>query len=363
VGALRFLLALAVVLNHAGGFHRYTIVSPSFAVEMFFSISGFYMAMVLTEKYDPVSQIGPFYRSRALRIFAPYYVALALAVALGALTMRYGSGFLITLRNLHLSNLQLIGWALTHLTIIGQEVPLFFSGSPPSLAVNGAWAIPPAWSVSLELIFYIAVPFLVRLNTKALVLLASASLIARIAAAAAGYHADPWLYRFLPFEAVFFLGGMIAYRLSRSRPFSSRQQTVVAVGFLCACALQQPIASALRGLGVPTFVPTWLLYASAVAGIPALFNVTKRLRPDGLLAEFSYPVYLLHWPIIGAVDAFLPGRSGAGRLVAILLATYAASWLLILLIERPIDRLRHRLSIRAGRAARLQEPAASPSPA
>jgi hypothetical protein len=48
------------------------------AVEAFFVISGFYMALVLTERYD--GHVGSFYRARALRIFPMYWALLALVV-------------------------------------------------------------------------------------------------------------------------------------------------------------------------------------------------------------------------------------------------------------------------------------------
>ena len=53
MGLLRVILALSVAVAHFGGFFGYTIAGGFAAVQMFYIISGFYMATILTEKYDP----------------------------------------------------------------------------------------------------------------------------------------------------------------------------------------------------------------------------------------------------------------------------------------------------------------------
>ena len=49
---LRLILACAVLLVHAGSFFRFNITGGGqVPVELFYIISGFYMALVLNEKY------------------------------------------------------------------------------------------------------------------------------------------------------------------------------------------------------------------------------------------------------------------------------------------------------------------------
>ena len=67
--------------------------------------------------------------------------------------------------------------------------------------------VPQAWTLSIEIMFYILVPFVVR-KIRVIALLFSLSLFIRFLAISFGFGLhDPWTYRFFPFElALFFLG-------------------------------------------------------------------------------------------------------------------------------------------------------------
>jgi peptidoglycan/LPS O-acetylase OafA/YrhL len=78
VGALRLLLSLTVLIDHAGpGFslHRFTLPG-SIAVQSFYIISGFYMALVLHRKYNFPGATRLFYQQRYLRLAPIYWVTL-----------------------------------------------------------------------------------------------------------------------------------------------------------------------------------------------------------------------------------------------------------------------------------------------
>ncbi len=52
MGTLRLILACAVLLVHTGSFFRFNITGGGqVPVELFYIISGFYMALVLNKKY------------------------------------------------------------------------------------------------------------------------------------------------------------------------------------------------------------------------------------------------------------------------------------------------------------------------
>jgi len=72
MGIIRVALALAVVLSHLppATFH---FVSGGVAVQAFFIISGFYMALVLSSKYSSTSL---FYSNRLLRLMPSYFVMM-----------------------------------------------------------------------------------------------------------------------------------------------------------------------------------------------------------------------------------------------------------------------------------------------
>lgn len=83
MGTLRLLLALAVVLFHSGPFvfTGSDWVGGIVAVEGFFVVSGFYMALVLHQRYG--GRLRDFYANRLLRLFPLYWAALALYLVAG----------------------------------------------------------------------------------------------------------------------------------------------------------------------------------------------------------------------------------------------------------------------------------------
>src|SRR3982751_2341306 len=84
MGSLRFLLALAVAGGHAAsmfGFAATWIFPGREAVQIFYMISGFLVAMILNRKYpDTPHGNWIFYSNRIAKIFVPYLVILAATV-------------------------------------------------------------------------------------------------------------------------------------------------------------------------------------------------------------------------------------------------------------------------------------------
>jgi peptidoglycan/LPS O-acetylase OafA/YrhL len=85
MGLLRLFLALGVAAGHAWG--NFGLAGePIFiggrAVQIFYMISGFLIAMILDGKYaNSPRGVWLFYSNRALKIFVPYLVVLAVTVA------------------------------------------------------------------------------------------------------------------------------------------------------------------------------------------------------------------------------------------------------------------------------------------
>ena len=69
MGTLRVILALSVAVWHIPG-ELTRWIDGSIGVIFFFIISGFYMALVINEKYRDASAV--FYQARIMRIFPPY---------------------------------------------------------------------------------------------------------------------------------------------------------------------------------------------------------------------------------------------------------------------------------------------------
>src|SRR5690348_4065548 len=81
MGTLRAFLAFSVLAWHIrpAGYDRLTLVDGGVAVLIFFIISGFYMSMVLNEKYLRLENgTRRFFVNRLLRIFPAYLAAMIL---------------------------------------------------------------------------------------------------------------------------------------------------------------------------------------------------------------------------------------------------------------------------------------------
>src|SRR5437879_528040 len=81
MGAIRLLLALSLVASHCGSFFGLRLIDDETAVEAFFIISGFYMSLILNEKYvGSNSSYQLFISNRFIRLFPLYWIVLLATV-------------------------------------------------------------------------------------------------------------------------------------------------------------------------------------------------------------------------------------------------------------------------------------------
>jgi len=359
MGVLRVLLAIAVVIVHGGG-HLFGLATlrGDTAVQAFFVISGFYMALVLTTKYGPtLSGALLFWQNRYLRLAPTYWVVLAVSVALLLWRDRYG----IVMQELpHLSGRSLALVVFANLFVVGQDLLNFLGFNPPgehSLHwVAQMWGgsqfpgwyfllVPPAWSVALELMFYAVVPLLVRLRSVSMGLLMLASLGLRLFIYSRGFHYDPWTYRFFPTELACFLAGMMAYRLHAAAPWRSVSPRLKQV--ICLILLGMVILGGWEPCG-------WAFLLVLPLVLPFVFDLTRHSEWDRRIGELSYPLYLSHWMM-----KRVGHHCGQWEPVVITVLALLASLLLVHFVERPIDRYRQRRLVK--RAPLPLEAATSPA--
>lgn len=226
IAILRILLALSVFFTHVYSGHWFSGVGGDTAVELFFVISGFYMQEILADKYKNRRN---FYYNRLLRII-PIYLLVLIATILHD-PSKYINVF---------KSLTIFGKTIfieSNLTLFGLDQHYFVSHYNSAIATSllgtaqpatDLVVVPVAWSISIELIFYAIVPFIVKLKTKHLTSILIISLTAKYLFLNMGRNSDPWTYRFLPFEISFFLIGML---ISRFRggvpPFAETEQIAI----------------------------------------------------------------------------------------------------------------------------------------
>lgn len=363
MGWLRLLLAAIVLFEHTGGLGGYAMTGGAIAVQCFFIISGFYMGLVLNERYDRPALNRAFYANRLIRIFAMYYLFLALHLAVFALVEWQGGDSPLGIYGDDRIGLgERIALGLLNVTAVGQELPLWlriengglvwtsqFLGSGAGEVIN-YMMIPMAWSLSLELTFYALAPFIARRPARVIAVVMAASLLLRALAAWGGLTGDPWSYRFFPFELALFLAGVLSYKAWASDRL-----------------LWQGKAARLLAVAVPLAILTWPWWAAGVpeesfftlprlallaliaVGLPAIHGWSQHSSTDRAVGELSFPVYLGHLLVFAMLGVLPVFKDNADLLtLATLLVTCALAWVVVRFIDVRIEAVRRGIAARAG---------------
>jgi peptidoglycan/LPS O-acetylase OafA/YrhL len=361
MGSLRFILALAVAAGHAASFFGFAanwILPGSRAVQIFYIISGFLMAMILNGKYaDTPRGNWLFYSNRLLKIYVPYLAILFVTVII-CLVAKAATGNAILLQAwfANAQSMTFPTWAfavLTNIFIFGQEWgylliyragSLFYSlqafAEPP--AASQFIIIGPAWTLSIELTFYLIAPFILRRHVLLIAALAYVSYFLRFEGYHVGYYSEATNYRFFLFELSLFLYGAICFRLGKfllaGEPRWSTAITVVMlVTIICLTRYSQHLLA-----------NQYELYAIVGIVLPTLFDFSRRHTWDRSLGDLSYPLYLVHWPVVAflaaIVRALQPDKIGTVAAYPILatMAAIAVSIVINRYLVDPVDEWRQR---------------------
>ncbi len=355
MGLIRLLLASAVLLGHLNPGGPLSLLRPEAAVEAFFVISGFYMAMVLDGKYrHHPNSYCLFLGSRALRLYPTYLLVASATLLVQAVAYwRYQAsvgafaslvvgteGLLLPARLLAgLTNLSIIGQDFLMLATIDAGLRAMLLGVPGAEGLTSGHAlllVPQAWSVAMELSFYAVAPWLMRRSLRDLAMLLACSFTGRYAALSLGAPFDPWVYRLFPFEVGFFIAGVLGYRLF-THPSAPRWWTPTDPfrPMLALLALGAAILFFEALPGGPE--KPALLTIALIFGVPYLFTAFAKSTWDRGLGDLSYPLYLVHFLVAYVLTAF--GKSG---LLVNLAASLIVSAGIVLLVERPLDRWRQQ---------------------
>lgn len=311
MGTLRLLLALSVVAGHSQTFFRpFFFINAKAAVICFFVISGFYMALVLNEKY---TSIADFLINRWLRIWVPYIVVTALSA--------------------------LYFWppntaplaVLLNVTLVGQDIAGSFH-----LIDRDNLVLPQAWSLAIELTFYFIAAFTFW-RSLGVVVAFVAGVVVSVALARIGYLD----VTFAPSVFSFFALGAVAYLAYRH----TRQWSVI-TNRAAATAVTGTLVIYLATVDMYGIfsASALVLYATVAAVLPFLFAVTRDNSIDRMIGELSYPTYLVHFITIDAANRIdfsaFGGSAHAVKSSFVLVATLALAATVYLAVISPLDRWR-----------------------
>jgi peptidoglycan/LPS O-acetylase OafA/YrhL len=294
-GLFRLGLASAVVLSHVSRFDIGRL-----AVLLFFFLSGYWVSLIWRKKFGPGSTLR-FYAARYLRI-APLYL---LAMAVAAL-----------LRGTHVGpeNFTLLGLA---------------SSDRDSTGV--------AWSLDIELQFYLLVPLIMAALLRAPLW---ASVVGMTLSSVIGY----WLSARLGLVTVaiylpaFALGALTYVRDWRP---SARTSLVSLAAFLVMTAITAMTPFWEKSTPDPFDHDIWgFLWMLPLLPYVARSLHARSSKLDRTFGDLSYPLYLVHFTVISVAianfGASLPVQATAVAVsAAIALAVF-------FFIDRPIDRWRVR---------------------
>lgn len=302
----------------------------------FFGLSGF----LVTASAERLG-LANFMLNRSLRIFPALMVDIALsAMVLGAIftTLTLGAYYADPMTHRYLLNM--VGAVQLHL-------PGVFTDSTVD-AVNYS-----LWTVPFELACYALIGgLIVTRGFRAAPVLALGWVAAGFAVAALGARLgplEPALQHLFVLKGsrllVAFLLGIAAYRWRDRIP---RSRCLLAAAVLACVALDLLLAPSEDDVFYPTL--------SLLLGVPVLYITlwlgTADLPTPSILkrGDYSYGIYLYHWPIMQALVLVLPDlRHAAVYFLAIMpvVAGFAAlSWHLI---EKPVLAQRRRFSFAARR--------------
>ncbi|OPC82585.1 hypothetical protein B4N89_18040 [Embleya scabrispora] len=332
---LRFLAAVMVMLYHYAGFESgdetrawdgrsAAELLPGLSrfaaygwlgVELFFLISGFVICMSSWGR-----TLGDFFRSRVVRLYPAYWVAILLSAVVLRLwpTVRHAPR---------------PSDVLTNLTMLQQPlgVPL----------VDGVY-----WTLWAELRFYLLFALVVGFGRgvtyRRTVLFCVVWTVAIVSAA--GAHDDLLQGVTEPRYAPFFIGGVALYLVRRFGP-DPLLWGIVGMSWLLAqnSAVEEmprrvdanpPHLSATICMALVT-----VFYALMIA---LALGKLDRVSWSGLttLGALTYPLYLLHenlgWTLIHAL--YRPGRPAWPVLAAVTVTMLISAWLLHRLAERPMSK-------------------------
>jgi peptidoglycan/LPS O-acetylase OafA/YrhL len=353
---LRGILALWVALSHIAAWTGYwenplpgrlkevwqAFVSAEPAVDTFIILSGFVISFLIHHRRQ---SYAAFMRGRFFRIYPVYAVCLGLGIATSFLVPAilqtapwrgdtiYYSWMADFVKQEQAAFGSHVFWKLTLLNgLLTREIL-------PAATVT---LLAPAWSITLEWQYYLVAPLLARGVKSAFGLLAIAA-IAWLGLEYASHWRNPQL-SFLPAQLPLFLIGIASYHLYHARCEGP------AIRFLPSLAPAALIALAVCSGWHPVALTAWAVGFGCIMvrgndPFSRLLALARRLLLHPALqhlGKLSFPLYLVHWPVIllllTALLKIRPGISGPLALASLVVVGIPVILLTAEIIHRLVEK-------------------------
>lgn len=302
------------------------------AVEAFFVISGYYMALTFGKHYIGPGGIPKFYLSRILRLFPLYFALLCVMWTLTRLAVLYHWRFAAAPSFTYFVTPQDALQSFSVWSLLLQD----FLALDPVRAL--ALPVRQAWSLSAELVFYALTPWLLKLSSHWLAIFAAASFFLKyVLLAVAGPHTA---YFPFPPELGYFVVGILIYR-HRSHLAFSRRWAVILVAIM-AVVILVPWDTSFEKASFPS-LPYGNLLLVALLGTLLPSAVRQFRSPvNHILGDISFGLYIIHVVVIEVTRTLslsLPRPVFAVLMIGI---CTLISFIWEQAVQMPIDRWRRR---------------------
>lgn len=353
MGLLRFLLAVSVIIAHVGTIFGFTMIGGKIAVQTFFIISGFYMSLILNEKYIGRKNYFIYLRNRFLRIYPTYLLVLILTFLFSIFWLYKG---LYSPLSIFVADFKFLNpftfWYLVieNIAVIGQDIGMFLEISKngtlyflPSLSeprpfVYNHLLIPQAWTLSIEFMFYILAPLFVKRKAKIIFGIILLSLLLRFYLNSIGLHHEPWINKFFPTELVFFMFGILSYKIYLLIKKIKINQKIFVPIYIILILLTLFYDKLPRILNSSLNPLQWIYFIFVMILIPFIFIFFEN-KFDKLLGELSYPMYISH-VFVYSVVLNIKNVPIIFKGISAILLTVIFSYLLLKLFINKIERFR-----------------------
>jgi peptidoglycan/LPS O-acetylase OafA/YrhL len=330
-GVYRTVLALAVAAAHLGGLQT----GAYYAVFGFFILSGYLMTLILRQTYG-YSKTGflKYALNRTLRIYPPYWTATILSALLVALLGR----------KMVAAYHHTIYLPDTWQSVLQNFFLVFGYMSQPRL-------VPPAWALSVELIFYLGIGLGLSRTKSTTVVWFALSVIYTLLINILHASFDVKYYG-IPAASLPFSTGALIYHFRES--ILQRLPVLAGAGSPLALfgLLVLEVALALK---LHAYL-TWGFYVSyALNALLIVSLLDRKSMPliskavDSIIGDFSYPIYLVHYlaGMVLVTAGFKAAKRGEALFFfAALPVILILAWAITRLVEWPVEAIRQRVKTR-----------------
>lgn len=323
---IRLLAAIVVVIAHTASNSQYesfltleTIFNPKTAVDAFFIISGF----LIFRSFDNSSSLSSYIKKRAKRIL-PAYAAVIIVCACALFfvsSVSFSEYF-------NLEFFQYIFYNLLTLNFLQSTLPGVFVDNPQTAAVNTS-----LWTIKIEVMFYIVVPFIAYFLGKinkalGIGIIYFLSILYSNVVMQFSDRLSPELViqleQQLPGQMAFFISGALLYYFYDK--FSDNVMLLL------------PIAAFI--IAIHNYaLEIYLFYPFALAVIVIYFCLKfKYLGNFSKYGDFSYGMYIWHFPILQVFVHYNLFRNPWIGTPLVFACVFLASYLSWNFIEKPFLR-------------------------